>query len=148
MPPTDLMSISGQEWDAVMDSNLKSVWLCCQQGGLMMPQDSLIINISDTGASKTWMKYGAYVISKAGAETLTRILARQLAPKIRVNAIAPGLLMKDEDMPDDAWNKLVVKSPLQRETNLEELLSVIDLLIKNRYITGEILHLDGGSHLQ
>ncbi|MCX6053942.1 MAG: SDR family oxidoreductase [Chloroflexi bacterium] len=147
MPISDLMTFSPLEWDDLMDTNLKAVWWCSQMAARRMPSGSLILNLSDSGTNKNWTRYGAYLISKSGVEALTRILAKQLAPEIRVCGISPGLYLKSEKTSEKDWNRLVQKVPLQREGDPFTLTSTIDLLLSNQYITGEIIHLDGGSHL-
>ncbi|KAF0112139.1 MAG: short-chain dehydrogenase/reductase SDR [Chloroflexi bacterium] len=147
MPRSDLMMISAIEWDDVLNTNLKSVWYCCQMAAKRMERGSVIINLSDAGSSRNWTGYGAYVVSKAGVDVLTRILAGQLAPNIRVCGIAPGLLLRSEGMTYSEWDRLVQKTPLKREGDFQSLTTTIDLLLSNEYITGDIISLDGGSHL-
>jgi len=78
---------------------------------------------------------------------LTRLLAKQLAPEVRVNGIAPGLLLRAEEMSVEDWNKLAGRVPMQSEGDFESLMATIDLLISNGYITGEIITLNGGASL-
>jgi pteridine reductase len=147
IPRSDLMNMNSSDWDQLINTNLKAVWLCCRNGAKKMQNGGAIINISDSGASKNWTGYGGYVISKAGVEVLTRVLARELAPNIRVNAIAPGLLLRNEMVNADQWNHLVEKVPMKRSGDLPGLLQTLDLLIQNEFITGETIHFDGGSLL-
>jgi pteridine reductase len=147
MPKSDLLTIAFEEWENVMNSNLRSVWLCSQQAVPLMKEGGLILNISDVGADQSWTQYGAYVISKAGVNTLTRILAKQLAPKIRVCGIAPGLLMRSPNMKNEEWDQLASKVPMKSAGDLSSFFATIDLLIENGYITGETIKLDGGSSL-
>jgi NAD(P)-dependent dehydrogenase (short-subunit alcohol dehydrogenase family) len=90
MMRTDLMKIEIEDWDKIMNLNTRSVWLTTRESALRMRDGGVVINISDVGARKNWTGYGVYVVSKAAVETLTRLMARQLAPAVRVNAIAPG----------------------------------------------------------
>jgi NAD(P)-dependent dehydrogenase (short-subunit alcohol dehydrogenase family) len=147
MPKSNLLTIDSVNWDEIMNTNLRSVWLCSQRAAQSMRNGGIIINITDSGASKNWIGYGAYVISKAGVEVLTRVLARELAPMIRVCAIAPGLLIRNEQTTDLEWNRLMENVPMNQAGNIASITSTLDLLLKNEYITGEIIHLDGGSHL-
>jgi NAD(P)-dependent dehydrogenase (short-subunit alcohol dehydrogenase family) len=112
-----------------------------------MNAGGLIVNISDVGAQKAWSRYPSYTVSKAGLESLTKMLARALAPDIRVNAIAPGLVLRTETMPQEQWDKLVEKLPLKRAATLDEVTSTLEFLVKNEYITGQTIVVDGGYSL-
>jgi len=99
------------------------------------------------GAHKTWSRYPAYSVSKAGLETLTKILARTLAPAIRVNAIAPGLVLQSDLISADEWQRLVDRLPLKRAASADEIGTALEFLLKNEYVTGETLVIDGGYSL-
>lgn len=147
MPRSDLMEINWQEWDDIINLNLRAVWLMSQQAARVMNPGGLVLNISDGGATQQWTGYGAYVISKNGVNALTKLLAKQLAPTLRVNAIAPGLLLKPPSMTDKEWQKLAERVPMLSAGDMEGFISTIDLLISNEYITGEIITLNGGDTL-
>ncbi|GHG63052.1 dihydromonapterin reductase [Alishewanella longhuensis] len=106
-----------------------------------------IIHLTDFVASVGSSKHQAYAASKAALENLTLSLSRKLAPKVKVNAIAPALLMFNEG--DDAAyrEKALAKSLMAIEPGPDEVLQSILYLLKSRYITGRILALDGGRHL-
>jgi NAD(P)-dependent dehydrogenase (short-subunit alcohol dehydrogenase family) len=140
-------SLALAEWDLTMDLNLRAPFLCAQQAAQRMQEGGLIVNISDVAAGKSWHVFPAYSVSKAALESLTRILARSFAPKVRVNAIAPGLAMRSEIVTEEQWEELLKRLPLQRAPNLDEITSALDYLIDNQYITGETLHVDGGYSL-
>ena len=112
-----------------------------------MTSGGLIVNITDIGALKAWSRYPSYTVSKAALESLTRLLARALAPKIRVNAIAPGLVLRSDVVTAEQWDKLVQRLPLKRAATLEEITSALEFLIKNEYITGQTIVVDGGYSL-
>jgi NAD(P)-dependent dehydrogenase (short-subunit alcohol dehydrogenase family) len=135
------------EWDATLNLNLRAPWLCAREAARIMPPGSCIINISDAGTSKVWTGYPAYAVSKAGLETLTRLLAKMLAPGIRVNAVAPGLILPAPDVPPEQWQRLVQKLPLKREGRVENLVQAVAFLLDNEYITGQIIAVDGGYQL-
>ncbi len=143
-PVADARTMPVEEWDAVMDLNLRAPFLCAQEAARRMAHGGLIVNVSDVGASKTWTRYPAYSVSKAGLESLTRILARALAPTIRVNAIAPGLVLQSEDLSDEEWARLVARLPLKRPATTQEIASALEFLLKNEYVTGQTLAIDGG----
>ncbi len=144
MPRQDILSMSVEEWDAVMNLNLRAAWLCSVEAARLMQPGGVIINISDSGARKVWTQYPAYVISKAALEVMTRVLARRLAPHIRVNAIAPGLILKNEQTSEEEWERLIQRLPLQREGSAQDVVRAVLFLVEGVYITGEILVIDGG----
>lgn len=145
MPRGDLRDLPVEEWDAVFDLNLRAPWLCARAAArLMEPAGGVIVNISDSGAGKAWTGYPAYVISKNGLEALTRLLARSLAPRVRVNAVAPGLILPSPDLPPETWQRLVERLPLQAAGQPEDVARAVLFFIQNPYITGQVLAVDGG----
>ncbi len=148
MPRGNLKSMGVDAWDATLDLNLRAPWLCARAAGrLMEAAGGVIINVSDSGAGKTWTGFPAYTISKAGLEVLTRLLARTLAPNIRVNAVAPGLILPSADTPEEDWQRLVKRLPVQKAGTPQDIVQAIYFLIENKYVTGETLHVDGGYQL-
>jgi NAD(P)-dependent dehydrogenase (short-subunit alcohol dehydrogenase family) len=107
----------------------------------------VIINITDSGASKVWTGFPAYILSKSALETLTRLLARSLAPKVRVNAVAPGLILPDESTPVEQWDRLVERLPLRAAGNPADVARAVLFFIQNPYVTGQVLAVDGGYQL-
>lgn len=145
MPRGDLRDLPVEEWDAVLALNLRAPWLCARAAArLMEPGGGVIVNISDSGAGKAWTGYPAYVISKHGLEALTRLLARSLAPRVRVNAVAPGLILPSTDLPPETWQRLVERLPLQADGQPEDVARAVLFFIQNPYITGQVLAVDGG----
>ncbi len=147
MTPGDPRSISIEEWDAVLNLNLRAPFFCAQQAANRMSSGGLIVNVSDVGAIKSWSRYPAYTVSKAALESLTKILARALAPSIRVNAIAPGLVLQSSLVDAGQWQKLVDRLPLKRAARIEEIVAALDFLLANEYVTGQTLMVDGGYSL-
>jgi len=148
MQPGRLDELSGAEWDGVMALNLKAPFICTKKAIPLMEQGKgSVVNIIDAGWDKAWTGYGAYIVSKAGLESLTRIQARTYAPGIRVNGIAPGLILPPDDLPESAWQKLVGKIPLKRSGTLDEVCQALIFLLENTYITGQIIYVDGGFRL-
>ncbi|HHY88463.1 MAG TPA: SDR family oxidoreductase [Chloroflexi bacterium] len=148
MPAGRLLETGVDLWDSTLNLNLRAPWLCAREAAVRMGEGGVIINITDTGWNKTWSSMGAYTISKAGLEALTRLLARELAPGIRVNAVAPGLILKAEDVPDETWEKLVDRLPLKTQGKPEFVAEAVLFLIDHPYITGHTLVVDGGYQLK
>jgi pteridine reductase len=147
MTPGHPLDLELHEWDSALDLNLRAPFLIAQRAAKRMIDGGVIVNISDVAAQKTWSRYTSYTISKAGLESLTKTLARALAPNIRVNAIAPGLVLPSDFVTPEQWEGLVKKLPLQRTAALEEITSTLEFLIKNEYITGQTIVVDGGYSL-
>ncbi len=148
MPRGDLRSMQVSEWDDTLDLNLRAPWLCARAAAILMQNaGGIIINISDSGARKAWTGFPAYIVSKAGLEALTRLLARSLAPSIRVNAIALGLILPSPDVSEPDWQRLVQKLPAGHSGTPQDVVRAVMFLIENRYITGETLVVDGGYQL-
>jgi dihydromonapterin reductase/dihydrofolate reductase len=107
-----------------------------------------IIHVGDYVSSRGSKKHIAYAASKAAQDNLTLSFAQKLAPKVKVNSVAPALLaFNDHD--DEAYKKKALdKSLMRREGGLDELQKAVDYLFDSQYITGRILPLDGGRHLR
>ncbi len=142
-----LQTVSVEDWDATLNLNLRAPFLLSQQAAERMGEGGLIVNVTDSGAGKTWTGFPAYLVSKAGLEVLTRLLAKTYAPNIRVNAIAPGLVLPSADITTDKWMRLVNRLPLKRPASLEEISGALDFLIRNESITGQTIVVDGGYSL-
>ena len=147
MPVGKPQELDIKDWDIALDLNLRAPFLLAQQAAKRMTSGGLIVNITDIGANKAWSRYPSYTVSKAGLESLTKMLARALAPTIRVNAIAPGLVLPSDVVTKEGWNKLIEKLPLKRAATLDEVTSALEFLIKNEYITGQTIVVDGGYSL-
>ncbi len=147
MPHGNVDSLSIENWDTALDLNLRAPFLLAQEASKKMTEGSSIINISDMGSQKAWSRYPSYTVSKAALESLTKILARALAPKIRVNAIAPGFVLQSDIVPAEEWERLIGRVPLKRPARTEEITSALEFLLKNEYVTGQTIVVDGGYSL-
>lgn len=107
-----------------------------------------IVHIGDYVSSRGSRKHIAYAASKAAQDNLTLSFAAKLAPKVKVNSLAPALLLFNEHDDDAYRQKALDKSLMKREGGLEELQHAVDYLFDSRYVTGRILPLDGGRHLK
>jgi NAD(P)-dependent dehydrogenase (short-subunit alcohol dehydrogenase family) len=147
MPRKDIHLASSTDWDAAFDLNLRAPFLLAQKAAERMDAGGLIVNVTDIGAHKLWTGYPAYVVSKSALETLTRIMAKAYAPSIRVNAIAPGLVLPSSDVTPEEWEKLVQRLPLRRPASPEEVASTLEFLVRNESVTGQTIVVDGGYSL-
>jgi pteridine reductase len=149
MPRGSLRDMPVETWDAAIDLNLRAPWLCARAAARLMGPGGggVIVNISDSGAHKAWIGYPAYIISKSALETLTRLLARALAPAVRVNAVAPGLILPSADLPAGQWQRLVERLPLQAAGQPDDVARAVLFFVQNPYVTGQVLAVDGGYQL-
>jgi len=147
MPSGNVDSLSIENWDTSLDLNLRAPFFLAQECSKKMTNGGLIVNITDVGAQKTWSRYPSYTVSKAALESLTKILARALAPKIRVNAIAPGFVLQSDIVSAEEWERLIGRIPFKRPARTEEITSALEFLLKNEYVTGQTIVVDGGYSL-
>ncbi len=133
-----------EEYDMFMNVNLKSTYFLIQKFTEIMNEGSVVINFSSVGGIIAWKDRSLYHISKAGVIALTRSLAIELAPKIRVVSIAPGFIESEENK----FEKMPIsKIPLKKYGKVNHVLQTIDFLIENDYITGITIPIDGGRTL-
>ncbi len=147
MPGGNVELLSIENWDTSLDLNLRAPFLLSQAASKKMSAGGLIVNITDVGAQKTWSRYPSYTVSKAALDSLTRILARALAPEIRVNAIAPGFVLQSDIVSAEEWERLMKRVPLKRPARTEEIASALEFLLQNEYMTGQTIVVDGGYSL-
>lgn len=146
--PTPIGSATPEQWDELMSSNAKAPFFLSQALAPELKQRTgCIINIADIHASKPLKEYTLYCMAKAANAMLTQSLARELAPHVRVNSVAPGAILWPEDEAElDASGKesILDRIPLGRNGAPENIAQAVLYLIQNDYVTGQILPVDGG----
>ncbi|MBL8155040.1 MAG: SDR family oxidoreductase [Anaerolineae bacterium] len=148
-----LTEVTLADWQETMAINLTAPFLCTQAAVPLMrrndPPGGVIINILDKGALKAWSAYPHHSVSKAGLWMLTQVSASSLGPDIRVNAVLPGPVMKPSDsgMSDADWLALGKRGPLQRVGAAEDVARAVAYLASEDFVTGTLIHVDGGEHL-
>lgn len=145
--PSNLEELTAERWDELFSVNLRSAWLCGREAGRQMRQHELsswMIFFSDSGVYQDWTAYGGYVLTKQGISGLTRLLAKIFAPQIRVNAIAPGLILNEESGDEARWEALTGRTLLKRTGSVDDLVGAADYLANASYVTGVELPVDGG----
>jgi NAD(P)-dependent dehydrogenase (short-subunit alcohol dehydrogenase family) len=140
-------STTEQTWDAALQTNLKAPFFCAQAAAPMLKKNhGVIINFADVGGILGWTGYIPHCVSKAGVIMLTRCLAKELAPEVRVNAIAPGTITMPGDPPE--WEADFIKrAPLRRSGSPSDIADAVLFLVHAKFITGQVLVLDGGRTL-
>ena len=135
-------------WDASLDTNLKGPFFCAQAAAPHLAKSGrgVIINFADIGGMLGWTEFLPHSISKAGVIMLTRILAKELGPAVRVNAIAPGTITMPGDPPE--WQTdFIRRAPMKRTGRPEEIADAVIYLITAEFVTGQVLVVDGGRTL-
>ena len=148
--PTPIDEVSENHWEKLIGSNLKGPLFLIQgfKEKLKSSKGS-IINITDTNLSKGVANYSIYSAAKAGLEAITKGLARELAPEIKVNAIAPGAMLEPPDVTwtEEQKNKVIDTIPLKRMGSEKDIAEAVKFLADSEYITGQIIKVDGGRSL-
>ena len=148
--PTPLGTFSEANWEALMGSNLKAplflIQAFCEE---LKKNNGFIINVTDINVDKALINHSIYLAAKSGLQTLTRALAKELAPDIRVNAIAPGAILEP---PNVEWtseqkNKIINSVPMARMGTEKDIVDAAIYLSEAEYVTGQILNIDGGKSL-
>jgi len=144
---TNLINHAKTDWDDLINSNLRGPFLLAKYNfEILSKNKGSIINISDAMINRGMKNYVIYSIAKAGLENLTKTLARELAPNIRVNAVAPGAIL----LPSDGSSQeadLINEIPLGRIGSEKDISDAVLGLTKFTYMTGQILKIDGGRSL-
>jgi pteridine reductase len=149
--PTPMEEQEGQ-WE-IMDSllhvNLQGPMMLAMLAARSMEErGGVVINMCDIWAEKPLRGHAAYSAAKAGLISATQVLAREAAPEVRVNAIAPGAILAPENRDGKgAFQKSLARTPLARAASPDAILQAIRYLLTANYVTGEVLHVDGGRRL-
>jgi len=144
---TSLLDVTEQDWDSLVDTNLKGTFFTMQSASRIMmkqPFISRIITMTDISAGLVWRNYAPYTVSKSGIQHLTRIFAKECAQKILVNSIAPGTISAYPKRDDEPESDLVGKIPLGRFGDPMDIIMAIQFLMESEYITGQVINIDGG----
>jgi pteridine reductase len=145
--PTPMGAITAHDWDDLMGTNVKAPLFLSQAAApALRKSGGLIINLVDIHGMRPLKRFAVYCTAKAALAMLTRSLARELAPQVRVNGIAPGPIMWAEDAPDPQMKaKIISQTLLQRQGSPDDIArTALFLAAEAPYITGQILAVDGG----
>ena len=149
----ELLEVTLEEWNQTIAVNLTGPFLCTQAAAALMnqndPAGGAIVNICDRGVDGPWLEYAHHGVSKAALWSLTQVSALSLGPHIRVNAVLPGPVMKPagRNMSDAAWEAVGETVPLQRTGSPEDVARAVAYLVREDFITGTLIHVNGGEHL-
>jgi pteridine reductase len=148
MLKTPVAEIDVATWDRIFALNLRAPFFVAQAAAKAMTDGGVIINISDLAAFETWPAYVPHAISKSGIVKMTESLARVFAPKIRVNAIAPGAILLPEEWDAETAKRFATTTPLQRLGSPDDAVAAMLYLLDAEYVTGETIVVDGGRRIR
>lgn len=147
MERTPLSDVSIKKWDDTLNLNLRAPFFLALEFA-KTKSASVVVNIADLAAFEVWPDYIPHSIAKAGVVQMTRALAKTLAPKVRVNAVAPGAVLLPEDWPAESAARLERSTPLKRLGNPGDVAGAVLYLVTAQYVTGETIIVDGGRHVR
>jgi pteridine reductase len=149
MRRTPFGETSVESWDGMFALNLRAPYFLSQRAApALRAARGSIINIADLAAFETWPAYVPHGITKSAVVQMTRALARVLAPEVRVNAIAPGVVLLPEGWSDEDAERLRATTPLGRLGSPEDVAGAMLYLLDAGYVTGEVITVDGGRHVR
>ena len=140
--------VSAEDWDRTMNLNLRGAFFVAQGVAAAMGDTGAIVNIADLAAFERWTSYAVHCISKAGVVVMTELMAKAFAPRIRVNAIAPGAVLLPDDWDEATRRTFAETTPLKRLGSPADVAAAVVYLLENDYVTGETLVVDGGRRIR
>ena len=142
---TPWSQVSEADWDAMIDGNLKSTFLLARQCAGRMDPGSSIVTFGDWSGLRAYRDYLPYCVSKAGVIALTKALALELAPDIRVNCICPGTVLPPDHADQAALDRIRAATPLAKIGSPQEIVAAVRFLVcDSSFTTGVVLPVDGG----
>ncbi len=147
--PTKIGKATEEQWDDLIGSNLKAPFFLSQAAAPHLKKNNgCIINIVDIHAERPLKTFPIYSMAKAGLTMMTKSLACELGPEIRVNAVAPGAILWPENLDEVAKQRIVSRTFLKRQGEPDDISKTILYLIKDAgYVTGQVIAVDGGRSL-
>ena len=147
---TPIEEATESDWDRLHTSNLKATYFCCQAAAKIMRAqgDGRIVNLSSMGGVRAWSGYAIYNASKAGVIHLTRSLAKELAPQIQVNTVAPGVIEFSDDHAPEI-ERMIANTPMRTHGTGDDIAQAVRFFLTGpKFITGQLLTVDGGLTLR
>ena len=148
--PTPIKNASTDDWDKLIGSNLKGpLFLIKGLHEMIASVNGSIINITDTNLTKGVADFSVYTAAKGGLQSITKGLARELAPNINVNAVAPGAMLEPPGVTwsDEKKASVIKNIPLKRMGSEKDIANTVKFLVNAKYITGQTIKVDGGRSL-
>ncbi|MBI1818010.1 MAG: SDR family oxidoreductase [Deltaproteobacteria bacterium] len=142
---TPMADVTSDDWDDMMRSNLDTLFYCAQRAAPhLRERRGAIVAFADVAAIRPWVDYIPYSIAKSCVVALVRDLARELAPQVRVNAIAPGPVLFPDGFDPALRQREIDRTLLRRAGTAQDIADAVLFLARSDYITGVVLPVDGG----
>jgi pteridine reductase len=149
MVRTPVGEVGVEDWDTMFAINVRAPFFLSQRAAPALARArGSIVNIADLAAFETWPAYVPHGITKAAVVQMTRALAHALAPDVRVNGVAPGVVMLPEGWAVEDGERLRRTTPLARLGSAEDVAQAVLYLLEAGYVTGEVIRVDGGRHIR
>lgn len=148
--PTPIGAVSESQWDELLGINLKAPFFLSQAAAAQLRQcHGSIVNLVDVHAERPLQDHPVYSITKAGLVMMTKALAAELGPQVRVNAVAPGAILWPQNEPDETEKQQILqRTLLKRRGDPDDIAGAVLFLIRDAgYMTGQVLTIDGGRSL-
>ncbi len=140
-----VVDVTGADWDQTFSVGPRAGFFLAQGAAeALASSDGAILFVSDVAATKAWPRHVPHAAAKAALEALVRNLAVALAPRVRVNGLAPGIVLPPDTLPAEEVERLVARTPLRRIVAVEDLISMALALVENRSVTGQVVSVDAG----
>ncbi len=137
--------VTGDDWDLTFAVGPRSAFFLAQAGAAALARaGGAVLLVSDVAAAQAWPSHVPHAAAKAAIDALVRNLAVALAPAVRVNGIAPGIVLPPEDLAPEALARLVERTPLRRAVSVDDLVAMALALLTNRSVTGQVVAVDAG----
>jgi len=148
MERTPIGTVTAEAFDSIVALNLRAPFLLTQAAARLMRDGASVVNIADHMATEPWPDYAVHGIAKAGVIAMTRHLASELAPRLRVNAIAPGFVLAPPGSDPAFAAKFAAETPLRRLGSPRDVADAVCYFADATYVTGQTLFVDGGRHVR
>jgi glucose 1-dehydrogenase len=148
-PEDELSNVTLDRWRATAALTLESPVFLTQAFAAALPDDAsgAVVNITDARTSRPYRTHFSYIVAKSGLDAFTRAAAVSLGPRIRVNGIALGVMLPPPGEPQSYADRLAAALPLERPGGTKPIVEAMLYLLRNDFVTGEIVRLDGGGSL-
>lgn len=144
-------SVSEKDWDAHLDTNLKGIFFLSQEAGkaMLKRKSGKIVNIIDSDVNKPYRHYLPYLVSKSGLVGLTYCLAKELAPHVQVNGVAPGPVVLPPEWGSKIRRAIIRATPLRRIGDPQDIANGVLFCVEGTdFMTGAVIPIDGGQHIE
>ena len=146
---TPVGETAASDWDTMFAINVRAPYFLSQRAvPALAASQGAIVNIADLAAFESWPAYVPHGMTKAAVVQMTRAMAKALAPAVRVNAVAPGVVLLPDGWSDEEAEHLRSTTPLRRLGSPEDVAQAVVFLLEARYVTGEVIRVDGGRHIR